>query len=157
MDGWAVWRDVFLQLFQISVSVLCDSTRSSEDCFLKASFDVKSELAVTWNSSRLPCIWMELLLTVTGLYWLTALRNVPDANTSYYVSTIGFIKFLKYRGNCQTQDVVIFQHCNFQWKSWLFSSSTKYCQLLSPKFSFNEMSAKCKSKSPWLSCLLFLQ
>lgn len=33
--------------FQITVGILCDSARSSEDCFSKASFDVKSELTVT--------------------------------------------------------------------------------------------------------------
>lgn len=40
-------RSMLIVFFQIIVGILCDSARSSEDCFLKASFDVKSELTVT--------------------------------------------------------------------------------------------------------------
>ena len=46
MDGQfeEKYADSFVQII---VGILCDSARSSEDCFLKASFDVKSELTVT--------------------------------------------------------------------------------------------------------------
>lgn len=69
----------------------------------------------------------------------------------------GFIKFLSIREAAKLKQ---WQFSNIEIfsgnRDFSHSLSTKYCQLLSPKFSFNEMTVKCKSKSPWLPCLLLL-